>query len=287
MKKKLNLNELIWFLVLLGFTYYFYNVISTNKITSFVHPKMVKYVTFALYFFIVLVIFQGKNIFNSKSAKTLRLGYIMFLIPLTLGFLLKSDGVSVENVIRKGFSLTSQSKINGLKHSHITTADGTEICEYNGNHEQHEHHEYSAESSDVSINKPLENMNLVEEGNINLDNENFINTYEELYGNPQNYVGKSVHMRGFIYTQKGLNKDEFILSRVSVSCCMADAQLVGILCDYNQEKIFSEGTWVSIEGILGKREYVDAKSGEVSVIPMITVNKIEKTGNQNNEYIYN
>ena len=67
-------------------------IISTNKLTLFVHPKMVKYVKFALYFFIILVIFQGKNIYAFKKAKRLKLGYIMFLIPLTLGFLLKPEG---------------------------------------------------------------------------------------------------------------------------------------------------------------------------------------------------
>ena len=74
MKKKLNLNELIWFLILIGFTCYFYMIISTNKITLFVHPKMVKYVKFALCFFIILVIFQGKNIFSNKKAKRLKIG---------------------------------------------------------------------------------------------------------------------------------------------------------------------------------------------------------------------
>jgi putative membrane protein len=280
-KKKLNLNELVWFLILLGFTCYFYNVINTDRITSFVHPKMVKYVKFALYFFIILVAFQGKNIFNNKKSKSLKIGYIMFLIPLTLGILLKSEGVSAENVIRKGFSLTSQSKINILKHKHITLADGTELCE----HDEKDVH--PTENANILLKNSLENMGQIKGEILHIDNENFINTYEDIYGNSQNYVGRDVSMKGFIYRQQGLYKDEFILSRIAVSCCMADAQLMGILCDYNQEEILPEGIWVSIEGTLGQREYVDPKSGEINMIPMIIVNKIEKDNNQKNEYIYN
>ena len=52
-------------------------------------------------------------------------------------------------------------------------------------------------------------------------------------------------------------------------------------------KIFTEGTWVNIEGTLGEREYKDAKSGEISIIPIIKVNKIEKIDKGSNEYIYN
>lgn len=281
MKKKLNFNELIWFLILIGFTCYFYMIISTDKITLFVHPKMVKYVKFALYFFIILVIFQGKNVFNNKKIKSLKLGYMMFLIPLTLGFLLKSEGVSAESVINKGFSLTSQLKINTLKHKHTTLADGTEVCEHD------EEEEYSNENREAPLKNSLESLAPKEDRIINMTNDNFINIYEAIYGNPYNYVGRDINIKGFIYKQKGINKDQFIISRVLVSCCAADAQLTGILCNYSEEKVFNEGTWVNIEGTLGEGEYKDTKSGEVSVIPIINVNKIEKADNKDNEYIYN
>lgn len=281
MKKKLNLNELIWFFILIGFTCYFYMIISTEKITLFVHPKMVKYVNFALYFFIILVIFQGKNVFSNKKIKSFKLGYMMFLIPLTLGFLLKSEGVSAESVINKGFSLTSQLKINTLKHKHITLADGTEVCE----HDQED--AYANENGKAPLKNSLESLAPIEDRIINMTNDNFINIYEAIYGNPYNYVGRDINIKGFIYKQKGINKDQFIISRVLVSCCAADAQLTGILCNYSEEKVFNEGTWVNIEGTLGEGEYKDTKSGEVSVIPIINVNKIEKADSQDNEYIYN
>jgi putative membrane protein len=280
-KKKLNLNELIWFLILIGFTYYFYKIINTNKITLFVHPKMVKYIKFALYFFIILVVFQGRNVFTSKRTKILRLGYIMFLIPLALGFLLKPEGVSVNTVINKGFSLTSQLKINTLKHKHITLEDGTEVCEHS------EKDINSTEVDNILLNKSLEGMTQVKSGVIDMSNQDFTNNYEDIYGSPHNYIGRVINMKGFIYKQKDLKKDEFILSRILVSCCAADAQLAGLLCDYDQGKVFAEDTWVNIEGTLGEREYKDSKSGEISVIPIIKVSKIKKIDKEDNGYIYN
>jgi len=281
LKKKVNLNELIWFLILIGFTCYFYMIISTNKLTLFVHPKMVKYVKFALYFFIILVIFQGKNIYAIKKAKKLKLGYIMFLIPLVLGILLKPEGISIDSAINKGFSLTSQLKINTLKHKHTVLADGTEVCDIN------EKDTHSTDNASGTLKGALESISLLKETTINMTSGNFINTYDDIYGNPHKHIGRAINIKGFIYNQKGLNKDEFILSRIVVSCCAADAQLVGILCDYSNEKKFTEGTWVNIEGTLGEREYKDFKSGEVSVIPIIKINKLEKTDKSGNEYIYN
>ena len=287
MKKKFNLNELIWFLILVGFACYFYMTISANKITLFVHPKMVKYVKFALYFFIVLVIFQGKNIFTNSKAKKLKFGYIMFLIPLILGSILNPEGVTPYSVISKGFSLTSQWKINNLKHKHILLKNGAEVCEHDDESTHFVEDTDFIGNFNVTLKKPIVSTSLIKGKTINITNENFINTYEEIYGNPHNYVGTFINMKGFIYNQKGLNRTEFILSRIIVSCCAADAQLVGILCDNSEEKIFAEGTWVNIEGILSEREFKDTKSGEIIIIPIIKVSKIKKTDQQSNEYIYN
>lgn len=283
MKKKISLNELIWFFILLGFTLYFYRIISTNKITLFVHPKMAIYVKFALYFFIVLTIFQLKNIFNGNKNKRLKFGFIMFLIPLTLGFLLKPEGLSAYNVINKGFSLTSQLKINTLKHKHTTLADGTELCEHNDEYS----HNAESEYDNVSLKEPLESMKLVKDETIDMKSGKFMNIYEDIYGNPYGYGGRAIHMKGFIYKQKGLSIDEFILSRILVSCCTADAQLVGLLCDYSKGEELTEGNWVNVEGTLEQHKFKDIISGEVSVIPIIKVNKIEKLDEQDNEYIYN
>jgi putative membrane protein len=257
-------------------------IISTDKTTLYVHPKMIKYVKFALYFFIVLTIFQGKKIFSINKNKKLKIGYIMFLIPLTLGILLKSEGLSAYNVINKGFSLTSQLKINTLKHKHTTLDDGTEICEHNDNEESH-----SIYDDYVLLNEPLDSVALVKGEVIEMASENFINTYENIYGNPYDYVGRNINMKGFVYNQNGLNQNEFILSRILVSCCSADAQLVGLLCDYSEENVLTEGTWVNVEGTLGQYEYKDVKSGETNVIPIIKIDKIEQIEVENNEYIYN
>ena len=238
---------------------------------------MVKYVRFALFFFIVLSIFQGRNIFSNKRAKALKIGYIMFLIPLTLGFFLKAGEISVDTVINKGFSLTSQLKINTLKHEHTTIDGALEQCEHN----------HVANVANDALNNPKESIQLVKDRTIVMTNENFIKNYEDIYGNSCNYVGRVINMKGFIYRQEGLREDEFILSRMLVSCCMADVQLVGLLCDYNGKEVFTDGNFVSIEGILGEREYKDPTSGETVVIPIIKVTEIKKINKLSNEYIYN
>jgi putative membrane protein len=279
-KKKLNLNELIWFLILVGFTCYFYMSISTGKITLFVHPKMVKYVKFAVCFFIVLAVFQGRNIFSDKKVKPLKIGYFMFLIPLALGILLKSGELSIDTVISKGFSLTSQLKINSLNHKHTTLGGEAEQCD-------DKNHNHGAKDANISLKNPIESIQLLKVGAIVMTNENFINNYEDIYGNSSNNIGRVINMKGFIYKQKELREEEFILSRMLVSCCMADVQLVGLLCDYKGERVFTEGSFVSIEGILGQREYKDPKSGETVVIPIIQVTKMERVDKLSNEYIYN
>ncbi|MCB2290711.1 TIGR03943 family protein [Clostridium sp. CS001] len=281
MKKKLDLNELIWFLILIAFTYYFYMNLSTGKITLFVHPKMVKYVKFSVVFFVILAIFQIKNIFSDKKPKSFKLGCFMFLIPIALGIFVRTEEISATTVINKGFSLTSQLKINNLKHKHTTLTDGTEQCEHD---EKHNHGDYE---SNTPQNNVLKSSQLSKGETVIMTNEDFISNYEDIYGNSCKYVDRAINMKGFIYKQKGLMEEEFILSRILVSCCMADVQIVGLLCDYKGEVVLNEGEFISIEGILGEREYKDTKSGESVIIPVIKVNRLEKIDKLSNEYIYN
>jgi len=45
--KRFNINKLIWFIILVLFTYYVHNLFNTGKISMYIHPKMFKYVLFS------------------------------------------------------------------------------------------------------------------------------------------------------------------------------------------------------------------------------------------------
>lgn len=107
MKKGLNLNELIWLIILLGFTYYFSSLLISGNIADFIHPKMFKYVKFSIVVFIILSINQLRNLFSYDEDEEIRWGYFLFAIPLILGIAVKPAGLNAEGAHMRGVSLTS------------------------------------------------------------------------------------------------------------------------------------------------------------------------------------
>lgn len=97
-------NEFKWFIILLGFTYYMYYLISTKKLYLFIHPKMTCYIIFAFIILAILCIFQIHNIFKNKHSISSKSVSSIFLIPLILAFLINPQGLSSDITQKKGLT---------------------------------------------------------------------------------------------------------------------------------------------------------------------------------------
>lgn len=65
--KRFNINELFKFIIMVGFTFYFYYLVLTDKLNLFINPKMVKYIIFASIFFTILTVYQFTKVFTVKT----------------------------------------------------------------------------------------------------------------------------------------------------------------------------------------------------------------------------
>jgi uncharacterized repeat protein (TIGR03943 family) len=72
---------------------------------------------------------------------------------------------------------------------------------------------------------------------------------------PDNFKGKPIHIKGFVYREGGMKPNQFVVARFSVSCCSADASPYGVLVESGAAKLFANDTWVDIQGVLGTSEY--------------------------------
>lgn len=64
---------------------------------------------------------------------------------------------------------------------------------------------------------------------------------------PDYLMGERVRMVGFVHKEKGWPENSFVLGRLSIWCCTADASLVGMWISL-KEKAPPAGTWLEIEG---------------------------------------
>ncbi|HHV08751.1 MAG TPA: TIGR03943 family protein [Clostridiales bacterium] len=111
---------------------------------------------------------------------------------------------------------------------------------------------------------------------ITVSNDNFSMWLTVLYDNIEEYNGYTIIMTGYIFNDsESLQKDEFVLARLMMSCCAADLSPAGLICKYDKASALEAGSWVTIEGtiFIGQYEY----DGEKYDDPQISVAKITPT----------
>jgi len=246
--KRFNINEFIWFMILLMFTIYIYYLLSTTKITMFVHPKLAKYSAFSLIVFGELTMLQFFNVFTVKTRIKFKKGYVLFIIVLIIGIFIAPGGLNSEIAEKKGITFVSSSSTENIgRHSH---------------------------TKDEVISGNV----------INFSDKNYIHYFEDLSENIDKHLGKKIIISGYVTKNDKLNKNEFIITRLLINCCAADSQVIGILCKTNNNKVLNKDTWVRVEGVVSFKENEDSKVREK--LPLIIVEKVTNINKPVNSYIY-
>lgn len=210
--KRFNINEFIWFFILAMFTMYIYLLLSTGKITLYIHPKMVKYSAFSLVVLGELTIFQFFKIFTVKTRVKFKNGYVMFLMALVLGVFIDPGGLNSDISSKKGVTVVSSSNIESIgKHSH--------------------HEGQVIEGNEVIFNE-----------------KNYVHYLEDLSKNLDKHIGKKVKITGFILKDEKLDNNEFVITRMLMNCCAADSQVLGIAARGENVDSLHDDQWITVEG---------------------------------------
>lgn len=248
--KRFNINEFIWFVILLIFTFYLYYLLSTTEITMFVHPKLAKYSAFSFIIFGLLTTLQFFSIFTIKTRIKFKKGYVLFMLVLIIGIFIAPRGLNQEIAHKKGITLVSSGSAENIG-GHIHTKDEV-----------------------ISGNV------------ISFNDKNYIHYLEDLSENINKHVGKKIIISGYVTKEDKLNKDEFIITRLLINCCAADSQVIGILCRGDLTKSLNKDAWVRVEGIVSYKEIKDGNNKVVSKLPLIIVQKLTNINKPVNQYIY-
>ncbi len=250
--KRFNVNEFLWMIILSLFSGYIYYLFSSGKIATYIHPKMFKYVIFAFIVFLILAIFQIKKIFSVRKNEKFKVGYLIFLMPLVLAFTLDPTSLGEKVIANKRVNISN----NVFKNSN----------------------KYVSEEQSKSIPADIKENTV--------DAEMFKDTLSNIYDNFKIIKGSEVEISGFVYTENGFGENRFVVSRLMVGCCAADAEIIGVLCEVENGERFEKDKWVKVKGIIQSttqhNQYTDKKES----IPIIKVTSIEEIEAPLNQYVY-
>lgn len=86
------------------------------------------------------------------------------------------------------------------------------------------------------------------------------------------YLGKSANVIGFVYHDPRLKAGQFMLSRFTITCCVADAFAIGIAVDWLDSASLADNAWVNVQGPV---DMITIDGQRVPVIRAGSVNPVQ------------
>lgn len=231
--RRFNFGELMYFLTLCFLNLFLIYLILSNRVDFYVGQKMIIYVYFAIFMISIMIIFQFSKIFTIKTYENISLKCIPLIVTLIIGIISMNSYGNFKHIL--------------LNKKYVSSNDN---------------HKYNIYDYLKSIN----NKNIV----INDDNAEIL---EDITQNFKKYLGYKITIDGFVCKDMKLEKNQFILEKVVVRCCRADADVFGIVVQYDNIKKLNKNQKVTIQGSIGSTKINDKKK-EYN-IPIIMVDKLE------------
>jgi len=247
--RRINISQTVWFIILLGLSFYLFILVITGNITRFIHPRMAIYIYFALGALMIMAAFQGTRIFEAGKGRMKR-GYVVFLLPLVCGMLMHPGNLNEEISKNKGVVISPSQTDFGYRES--TYVDDS-----------------------------------VTDGIITLTENNFTRVLYSIWTSPDKYVGKRISVEGFIYREKDMAPNQFIISRMIINCCAADTVVVGIAAEYGEIEKLQENEWVSVVGKIDMMNCINPLTKEEETVPGIAIDSLQIIEKPENPYVYN
>lgn len=284
--KRFNQGEWIGFILLTGLALYVAYLLRNGEIISFIHPKRVPLMWTALGGLIILVIYQSSKIFTIPARKTsfksyYALSFVLLCGVVTLSaketdrFTTAQTSNNISITARRQQSYRAESDV--LEDEFLSNEYGSEpdplVDEWLFSEPDYDIYEEGIEDLEIELSDT-----------ILLTNENYIKTLTDIEHNPDKYKDKTIITEGFVYRDPQFAEDEFVIARMYMICCAADAQITGLMCQGEKSISLPYRQWVRIEGVLKIESY--ELDGQQSILPIIQIQEVQELPTPDNQYIY-
>ena len=120
---------------------------------------------------------------------------------------------------------------------------------------------------------------------INLDGRNFLRYLDYIYEETEEFTGKTIRLTGYVLNLDSLEPGYFVIARLAMFCCAADAFPVGFICEKGSISVdLNQDDWFEIEGTITKKTVNN--NGEDSEFPVIIISSFKKITEAADPYVY-
>lgn len=283
--KKINIGELCWWLLIGALSLVIGKLLIFDELRFYLHPKMTKFVVAAEIILLILFVYQQTKLFKqTENAFKIKIGYFLFLLPMFM--LILAGDASAVIFTNRTVNLNSLAQDQTAL---LTEQKNKEVVE-----KKAEPAAETAVSSAYDALPPGE-MNAPDPGATDPtdpnadsvaaaaeDEDPFLKTLFSL----DEKGGQEIVLEGFVYKSEFFGKNELLVSRMLVTCCAADATLMGIVASTPMAQDFADNDWIRVKGVTQKGLAKNPMNGEEESKLILQVKEIEKIEPLETPYVY-
>ncbi|MEH7255247.1 TIGR03943 family protein [Neobacillus niacini] len=290
--------------ILLAFSVMLFKLHFTGEMTKFINPKYEGLSQSASVLFLILFMIQTTRVWTVKensqhhhchhdahdhncshdhgdspfSTKKL-IAYLVIVFPLITGFLLPSKVLDASIADNKG----------GLAVLSNQRAEKKQVEEAVPNNNQQEDPVINENlvvlsriEDNVYTNEEYEQLiqQLEQSSTIEMNDNVFSTFYEEMHMDLDKYKGREINLKGFVYKEDGLEKNQLVLARFLITHCVADAGIVGFISELPEASSIEVNTWIEAKGVLDTINYNGTK------FPIIKITNWKVIDEPKEPYLY-
>lgn len=259
----------------------------TGKLNQYINPRYQYLTIMTMVFALILAIIQliswvkedsannqesdcqhdghdhGGNSFISKITK-----YSLVSLPVLVVFLLPTVNLDASIVEAKGFNFPvskDSTSFGDIEQQYLKP--NTHIFFNDNDYE-------TLMKKDMAKYKNQESLEMTD--------DNYLELMELIYNYPQEFVGRKIKLKGFVYNEPQTNKT--FLFRFGILHCVADSGVYGLLLDNGktQTNHWENNQWITIEGTIDTEFYEPFSQN----LPRINVTSAKEIESPSNEYVY-
>lgn len=317
-----RINKIVWIFILLAFSTILGILLFGGSVTLYLSPRMVNMVYFGLAVLSALFVYNIFSVFakeHEKKHNVFRLKNLLFIIPVVLFIFTSPDQNTVSALPAKNLNLTYANEIGGIKEkdqenvleveetrnetpqispTHQSGPALSSDAPYDNEGKEKNENGEAAQTENQAKDTEEDSYEIADVAgmpacviNNNVDVSGTVSSVEEkfseyMYKSLGELIGQEAALYGFVYKDDSFPEGTIAVSRLLISCCAADASLVGYHVKVEDPDEYEDDEWILVSGVVmaGSMEYY----GQYYEIPIITGGMVTKckSPQTNQAYIY-
>ncbi|MDR6225992.1 TIGR03943 family putative permease subunit [Desmospora profundinema] len=264
-------------------------LIVTGRIGLFINPRLLPFVLVGTVLLVLLGLVQVWNAKSPALHPVGKWGYLMLLLPVATYLFAQPGALDASMATKKGVNYLSPEAMQTQQR--VLSKEETELRQ--GERSREEWDDRSLPDDDSAWDDPPEEDvidvnpyydDLIKELKnaplITLDDDHYIDRLTTIQMYNSELSGKPTEVKGFVFRADNMPDDVILVSRYAMTCCAADASVIGVFASFPGSDTLKEGDWIEVKGPLGETTIDESR------VPLVEADGYREIEAPKDPYVY-